>query len=56
MLGYNFFYDQIWHYLVIMDMASEKSDVNGPKKEVCFLAYFNYKKRYKNTKNRFKNV
>ena len=54
-LGYNFFmtkYGIIW---VIMDMASAKSDVNGPMKK-CFLAYCN-KKRDKNTNQKmFKNV
>ena len=38
--------------LLIMDMESAKSDVNGPKKKSALLAYFN-KNMTKTAKNRF---
>ena len=29
--------------LLIMDMESAKTDINGPNKKVCFLYFFNKK-------------
>ena len=39
-------------FLAIMDMASAKSDVNGPKKKVCFWRILIKKKSDKNTKKK----
>ena len=45
----NFFMTQHVVVLLIIDIESSKSDVNGPKKKSMLLAYFN-EKRDKNSK------
>ena len=49
MLGFYFFMTQHVVVLLIMDIESAKSDVNGPKKKVCFWRIL-MKKRDKNSK------
>ena len=53
MLGFNFFMTQHVAVLLIIDMDSAKSDVNGPKKKYV-LAYFNKKVKKKNNKKTLK--